>query len=130
MVTGSGGLKSRKSAGDEAEALALAHLQRHGLRLLQRNYRVAAGPSAHAGEIDLIMCEPDGTVVFVEVRMRRDSSFGGPAASVTRSKQRRVSYAARRYLLGMAAMPPCRFDVVAIEGARIEWIKAAFESAG
>ena len=70
--------------GRRAEALALAHLQRAGLRLVQANYRVARGPSARGGEIDLILREPDGTIVFVEVRSRSATAarFGGAAASV------------------------------------------------
>ena len=43
---------SRKEIGDQAEALALAHLERQGLSLVQRNYRVARGPSARGGEVD------------------------------------------------------------------------------
>ena len=121
--------KSRKSTGDEGEALALAHLQRAGLTLLQRNYRVAAGPGAPAGEVDLILRERDGTLVFVEVRARRDLRHGGAAASVTPAKQRRVAYAARHYLLRLRALPPCRFDVVAVDDGRIDWLKAAFDVA-
>ncbi len=62
--------QTTKVAGDEAEAQALAHLTRHGLTLVQRNYRVAAGPRARGGEVDLIVRERDGTLVFVEVRAR------------------------------------------------------------
>jgi putative endonuclease len=115
-----------KGVGDEAESRALAHLEREGLKLVRRNYRVAAGPRAHGGEVDLIMRERDGTLVFVEVRARRGSSHGGAAGSVTASKQRRVVYAARHYLVAIASPPPCRFDVVAIEGNELQWLRAAF----
>ena len=123
MVTA---VQTTKGAGDEAEAQALAHLTRHGLKLVQRNYRVAAGPRARGGEIDLIVREPDGTLVFVEVRARRTASHGGAAGSVTLAKQRRVIYAAQHYLLQYASPPPCRFDVVAIEGGSLQWLRAAF----
>lgn len=129
MDTNGSGPKSRKSTGDEGEASALAHLQRAGLTLLQRNYRVAAGPGAPAGEVDLIFRERDGTLVFVEVRVRRDLSHGGAAASVTPAKQRRIAYAARHYLRRLRVLPPCRFDVVAVDGGRIAWLKAAFDIA-
>jgi len=109
--------------------LALAHLQRAGLRLLQRNYRVAAGPSVRAGEVDLILRERDGTLVFVEVRVRRDMRHGGAAASVTPAKQRRIVYAARHYLQRLPVLPPCRFDVVAVDGSQVAWLKAAFDAA-
>jgi len=115
-----------KSVGDRAETLALEHLQRHGLALLCRNYRVARGPRARGGEIDLILRERDGTVVFVEVRSRADPTFGGALASVTPRKQQRLVLAARHYLAGLVRVPPCRFDVVAIEGATVQWVRAAF----
>ncbi|QPF72494.1 YraN family protein [Roseateles sp. DAIF2] len=122
---------STKSRGDAGEDRALQHLQQQGLTLLERNYRVAAGPGARAGEVDLIMRDPrDGTLVFVEVRTRLDGSHGGAAASVTPAKQRRLIYAARHYLLHHATPPPCRFDVVALEGGGIEWLQAAFEAGG
>jgi len=118
-----------KQAGDAGEALALAHLQREGLTLVQRNYRVAAGPRARGGEIDLILRERDGTLVFVEVRVRALGSHGGAAASVTATKRRRLVLAAQHYLARLASPPACRFDVVAIDGGRIEWLRAAFDSA-
>ena len=117
-----------KSAGDRAETLALEHLQHHGLALVCRNYRVARGPRARGGEIDLILRERDGTLVFVEVRSRADSTFGGALASVTARKQQRLVLAARHYLAGLARLPPCRFDVVAIDGAAVSWIRGAFDA--
>jgi putative endonuclease len=120
---------STKALGDAGEALALAHLERHGLALVRRNYRVAAGPQARGGEVDLILRERDGTLVFAEVRVRRSVSHGGAAASVTAGKQRRIVYAAQHFLRGLASLPPCRFDVVAIDGARIEWLRGAFDAA-
>ena len=75
-----------KALGDAGEALALAHLLRHGLTLVQRNYRVARGPHARGGEVDLILRERDGTLVFAEVRLRRGGAHGGAAASVNAAK--------------------------------------------
>jgi putative endonuclease len=117
---------ARKAAGDAAEALALEHLRAHGLALVERNYRVARGPRARGGEIDLILREPDGTLVFVEVRARRSAAHGGAAASVGVAKQRALVFAARHYLMRFASPPPCRFDVVAIDGGRTEWLRGAF----
>ena len=116
--------------GAAAEDAALAHLQRAGLRLLERNYRVAAGPSRRAGEVDLVMQDRDGTLVFVEVRARADAAHGGAAASVTPAKQRRLVYAAQHYLMRHASPPPCRFDVVALDGADLTWLQAAFDLGG
>jgi len=115
-----------KRLGDEGEQRALDHLVRHGLRLVARNYRVAAGPRAFGGEVDLIVRDRDGTLVFVEVRRRHRAHHGGAAASVTAAKQRRVRYAARHYLRTFASPPPCRFDVVVIDGHALEWLQAAF----
>jgi putative endonuclease len=117
-----------KGLGDEGEARALAHLKRHGLTLVRRNYRVAAGPRLRGGEVDLILREADGTLVFVEVRSRASGAFGGAAASVSRGKQRSIVLAAQHFLRAIASPPPCRFDVVAIDGDRLEWLKAAFDA--
>ncbi|HEY0858928.1 MAG TPA: YraN family protein [Albitalea sp.] len=118
-----------KGLGDEGESRALAHLKRHGLTLVRRNYRVAAGPRARGGEVDLILRDADGTLVFVEVRSRSSRAFGGAAASVSRSKQRSIVLAAQHFLRALASPPPCRFDVVAIDGEHIEWLRAAFDAA-
>ena len=117
-----------RAAGEAAEERALRHLQQQGLTLLRRHYQVARGPSARGGEIDLVMREPDGTLVFVEVRARRDARFGGAAASVGSAKRQRLIYAARHYLMGLRSLPPCRFDVVAIEGDTLTWLRGAFDA--
>jgi putative endonuclease len=117
-----------KRQGDEAEARALAHLLAHGLELVERNYRVARGPNRRGGEIDLIVRERDGTLVFVEVRRRASTSHGGAAASVGAAKQRSLVLAAHHYLLRFATLPACRFDVVAIDGDAITWLRGAFDA--
>lgn len=118
---------STRVRGAAAEDQALAHLERAGLRLVERNYRT---PGRGGGEIDLILRDSDGTLVFVEVRARASDAQGGAAASVGAAKRRRIVFAARHYLLRLPAPPPCRFDVVAIEGERIEWLQAAFDAGG
>ena len=115
-----------KQVGDAAENLALRHLERAGLALLERNYRT---PGRGGGEIDLIMREPDGTTVFVEVRKRASASHGGAAASVSFTKQRRIVFAARFYLVRLRTPPPCRFDVVVVEPDGVQWLRAAFDAA-
>lgn len=107
--------------GSEAEALAAAYLERHGLAVIERNFRV------RGGEVDLI-CRDGTALVFVEVRLRSNARFGGAAASITPSKRRRVILAARHYLAGKP-QPSCRFDCVlfdALDPRRIEWLKNAF----
>ncbi len=112
--------------GNAAEDAALAHLLAAGLTLVERNYRT---PGRGGGEIDLVMREVGGTLVFVEVRARAGTTHGGAAASVGGVKQRRIVLAARHYLMRHRSPPACRFDVVAIDGDHIEWLKAAFDAA-
>lgn len=118
-------LITTKQKGDAAEDRALHYLQTQGLKLVQRNYRT---PGRGGGEIDLIMQASDGTLVFVEVRKRASSEHGGAVASVTQAKRRRIVFAARHYLLKLRHIPPCRFDVVALQGEGLEWLKAAFDA--
>jgi putative endonuclease len=123
--------------GGEGEARALVHLQAAGLALVARNFK---SPGRGGGEIDLIMREPDGTLVFVEVRHRASTAHGGAAASVGWAKQRRIIFAARHFLARLAVMPPCRFDVVALQGhdmpgasgdtLSLQWIRGAFDASG
>ena len=114
-----------KRKGDEAEDQALAFLQNQGLQLLQRNYRT---PGRGGGEIDLIVRDPQGTVVFVEVRSRSNARHGGALASIGHTKRPRIVFAARCYLSSWRRMPACRFDVVVVEGGQLQWIQAAFDA--
>jgi putative endonuclease len=126
------GQVTTKSRGDAAESAARAYLGRAGLKFVEANYRT---PGRGGGEIDLVMRAPDGTLVFVEVRQRADASHGGAAASISAVKQQRIVLAARHYLMRFASPPPCRFDVVLVNGAlgekkeaAIEWLPAAFDA--
>jgi putative endonuclease len=121
-----------KRIGDAAESLAREHLMRGGLKPLEANFRT---PGRGGGEVDLIMRAPDGTLVFVEVRQRKNSSHGGAGASIGAIKQRRLIFAARHYLTRFATPPPCRFDVVLVEGGAdvpggvtLQWLRGAFEA--
>ena len=112
------------SAGERAERLAERYLEEAGLKRVARNFR------CRMGEIDLIM-QDGGHMVFVEVRLRRNGNFGGAAASIHAQKQRRLVKAAQHYLATLSHTPPCRFDVVlldALDAARIDWIRNAFEA--
>ena len=122
-----------KVLGDQAEQAALDALLRLGLRLLARNYKT---PGRGGGEIDLIMQEPNGTVVFVEVRLRRSEQYGGALASVGSQKQRRLVLAASHFLQAWPSLPPCRFDVIGMactsderrlsDAEKMVWSKGAF----
>lgn len=119
-----GGPNTRELGG-AAEDRALRHLQQAGLQLLQRNYRT---PGRGGGEIDLVLRAQDGTLVFVEVRSRASSAYGGAGASIGVAKQRRIVLAAQHYLVRYASAPPCRFDAVLVQGEAIEWLRGAFEA--
>ncbi len=122
------GFKSTRAKGEDGEDRALRHLQAQGLKLEARNYRSGGGPRRPAGEIDLVMRDRAGVLVFVEVRQRGGSSHGGAAASVGATKRARLVRAAQHYLMALPKLPPCRFDVVAIDGDHIEWLQAAFDA--
>ncbi len=117
--------------GRRGEDRALAHLEAHGLSLLERNYR------CRAGEIDLVL--RDGEVlVLVEVRSRSRRDFGGAAASISRGKQRRFVLAAKHLMLTRPQYRPLRvrIDVVAIDPPAqagdapvVTWIRNAFAAA-
>ncbi|MBV2235026.1 MAG: YraN family protein [Sterolibacterium sp.] len=116
-------MQVRKQTGDSAEELAARFLERNGLQVVTRNWRV------RGGEIDLI-CRDGHTLVFVEVRLRRGQGYGGAAASITATKQRRIILAAQHYLSGQAECF-CRFDAIlldALDPARIEWLRDAFSA--
>ncbi|MDA8455622.1 YraN family protein [Acidovorax sp. GBBC 3334] len=123
--TGSATQTTTRAVGMAAEDMALAHLQAAGLKLLARNYRT---PGRGGGEIDLILRDRDGTLVFVEVRRRASGTFGGAAASIGVTKQRRIVFAARHYLTRWPSPPPCRFDAVLVDANGAQWLKAAFDA--
>jgi putative endonuclease len=115
---------SRTALGNAAEEQVLGMMRLRGWHLMQRHYRT---PGRRGAEIDFIMRDPAGTVVFVEVRKRQHQHWGGALASVTRSKQQRIIWAARHFLSRWQGEPPfCRFDVVAIEPHGIHWVPGAF----
>ena len=108
--------------GNQAEKVALSYLEQQGLTLIKKNYQT------RLGEIDLIM--QDGkSIVFVEVRLRKNNIFGGASESITQVKQRKIAKVAEQFLQHHGNQP-CRFDAIVMEKAEIQhiqWIKHAFE---
>ncbi len=111
----------KQGIGSQAEEDALQFLLRNGLNLLARNYR------CRFGEIDLIMLH-GSELVFVEVRKRKNMDFGGAAQSVSYAKRSRLIKTAKHFLMKYRQAPACRFDVIAIEGNRCQWLKNAIEA--
>ena len=120
-------MADRTARGRQAEAAARAHLLGAGLR------EVAANANYRGGELDLVMRDGD-CLVFVEVRYRRSSAFGGGAASVDAAKRRKLVIAAQSFLAEHRQYlhSPCRFDVVEADGdpaaPDIRWLKDAFRA--
>ncbi|WJW74831.1 YraN family protein [Thiohalobacter sp. IOR34] len=130
MIWNRGRNNRNRLRGRYAEDRALHYLQRHGLRLLARNFH------CRGGEIDLIMQQGD-SLIFVEVRYRSRSDYGSGLESVDRRKRERIRHCALHYLQRHPRLQerPMRFDVVAIaasdgphEPARIDWIRNAFDA--
>ncbi|WP_322039878.1 YraN family protein [Burkholderia diffusa] len=125
LPTGGGnfsGTARSRSIGATFERRARQFLERRGLAF------VAANVTMRGGELDLVMRTPDGTLVFVEVRARRSARHGGAAASVGLRKRRRLVAAALHYWARHGAGAACRFDVVAFEAGRLEWLRDAFRA--
>src|SRR5438445_10894938 len=112
--------------GEEGERVAARFLEARGYRILERNYRT------RRGEIDLI-AEDGRVLVFVEVKVRLDDRFGGPAAAITRAKQARIARLAQQYLAWRRVGDrTCRFERLLIWGPdpqtqRLELLPGAFE---
>ncbi|WP_415262907.1 YraN family protein [Pseudomonas chlororaphis] len=120
--------RSRQQSGQDAEAQALRHLEQQGLRLLAQNWL------CKRGELDLVMLDGD-TVVFVEVRYRQHTQWGGALGSIDARKRQKLILAAQFFLQREShwSNHPCRFDVVAIDSApgtttHLNWLRNAFES--
>jgi len=120
-------LNSRQKFGKEGESIAAIHLLKSGYQIIAQNYHT------RYGEIDIIAKDGD-TLVFAEVKSRRNDSFGNPKYAVTLKKQQKMSMAALDYLKNTKQSHiKARFDVVAIcsgeENPDIEIIRNAFELA-
>lgn len=115
-------LQASNSSGVKYEKQALAFLKQQGLLLICQNFY------CRFGEIDLIMSDQD-TLVFIEVRYRKNQDFGGAEASITHQKQQKIIKTAKHYLSQLSTEPYCRFDVVAINEKSKQplWIQDAFQ---
>lgn len=110
------------------EEMAGKYLEKKGLKPLTKNFR------HRQGEIDLIM-RHNSTLVFVEVRYRKQNSFGSAEESITQRKQQSIISTAKYYLMQQKLWDtPCRFDVVTIKPSNlifrthdINWIISAFD---
>jgi len=117
----------KKSAGNLGEDIAVSFLSKRGYQILERNFR------CRGGEVDIVARDPrDGALVFVEVKTRRNLSYGVPQVAVDQFKQRKISKAALTWLSAKRLDDEIgRFDVIAIMlddgNYTIEHIVNAFE---
>ena len=114
---------TRLETGKRAEELAAAFLLTKGMTIVEKNF------SAKVGEIDIVARDQD-EIVFVEVRARASREYGGAAASVGGAKRRKLIKAASLWLQARGWEGACRFDVVAVDGGRLEHLPAAFDASG
>lgn len=119
-------MSTTRQIGQTTENQAHLFLQKHGLKLITRNY------SCRLGELDLVMQDTNGDIVFVEVRYRKNNLFGSSAESITDTKRKKLLNTASYYLQQQHLYEKvgCRFDVIAItakanQEVDIQWIKDA-----
>lgn len=117
-------MNHNRKVGHEGEEQAVIRLQNAGLLILARNFRV------RQGEIDIIALDGD-TTVFVEVKARKDASFGRGAEAVDMRRQKRLVQAALVFLQQQGKMDDsCRFDVIEVVQGEVNWIINAFDATG
>ena len=120
---------SSNTLGTEAELWAQTFLEQQGLKTVTQNFRTPQG------EIDLIMRD-NNVLVFVEVRLRSNSSRGGAKDSINYAKQLRLTKAAHSYLQkeGLWDQIQCRFDAICLDKNhnnnkyQVEWLRNAFSA--
>lgn len=116
----------RQLLGQKGEKQAVRHLKLKGYKVITTNYR------CQYGEIDIIARDAD-TLIFIEVKTRKTTAFGGPSAAVDHRKQKQISKVAHHYLITHHNDDvDARFDVISIlspdgKASEIEHITNAFD---
>lgn len=119
-------MKNNKIIGNEGEEIALKYLEKLGFKLLERNFR-----GKNRGEIDLVMTK-GVVIVFIEVKYRRQGSFGYSADSISKRKKKKLYETAEEYLInsGLGLNQKCSFGAVLIDdtlnGREISFIEDIF----
>jgi len=113
--------KTSKEIGDIGESKARSFLEDNGAKIIESNF------TCKTGEIDIIAISDD-TLLFVEVKYRKNNNFGDAAEMVTARKQKKIILTAQWYLQkhSRLANKACRFDVISIHQNEINWIQDAF----
>lgn len=110
-----------RETGAQKEEQVCAYLLSEGIRIQERNFR------CRQGEIDIVGYD-GGCLVFFEVKYRRNGRAGSAADAVGYAKQRKICRVADYYRMihHLKEDTPMRFDVVAIDAEKLQWIKNAF----
>lgn len=114
-------MQNNRNKGTEYEQIAGEYLKTQGVEILKYNFK------GLRSEVDIIGKDKD-TIIFVEVKYRKNADYGLPYDSVDNRKRARIRLAAKEYLLknGLHDGISCRFDVISIMGKEIVWLKDAF----
>ena len=110
---------NRRITGKNYEDIAQEYLKKQGIRILARNYR------GFQGEIDLIG-EDREYLIFIEVKYRKDNSYGEPWEAVSKAKQKKICKVARQFCYTKNRNKQIRYDVISICGDEIFWFQDAF----
>ena len=115
--------KNTKEIGDQGEEQAKSHLLENGYLLLETNWR------HKKYELDII-AKINQTIVFIEVKTRKNNTFGEPELSVTKKKQQFLIAAAQQYVITNNIEEEFRFDIIAItnnsQNKSIQHLESAF----
>ena len=110
---------NRRTTGKNFEEIASQYLEKQGLKILVKNYR------CFQGEIDLI-AENSEYVIFVEVKYRKDNTYGEPWEAVSKAKQKKICKVARQFCYTKNVKKQIRYDIISICKEEIFWIQDAF----
>ena len=107
--------------GNVGENIAARYLKKKGYKIVERNFAVH-----NVGEIDIIAASPDGILVFVEVKRRKNTDFAEPSQNVDYNKRKRLTKTAKYYVSAKKIRKPTRFDVIEVIGRKVNHIIGAF----
>ncbi len=112
---------NKREVGKEKEKTAADYLEKNGVKVTENNYY------GKYGEIDIV-AEDGKTIVFVEVKYRKSEFNGRAEESVSKTKMRRLYITAMEYITKkrIGDSVSVRFDLIAINGTKINWIKNSF----
>ncbi|MEL6557925.1 MAG: YraN family protein [Bacteroidota bacterium] len=110
---------NHKTIGDSGEAQALKYLVKNNYEVLERNFR------HRRGEIDII-CLKSNTLIFIEVKKRKNIAYGYPEEFVSKAQEKMIMDTADHYIYAINWQKNIRYDIISITGEELYHIKDAF----